>query len=421
MAGHQCPSSDRIARDIDVLSGSEYTASVNAIRRHAYLEAYRKTLDYFRREFELLGFSVSEDAVGNFVARNRPRGTRVFGLGSHCDSNRNGGRYDGTLGVVTALEVCRLNEERHLGLPLQVISFLEEEGSGFGEMLLGSRIVAQHVTEEQLRSVRAIDDGRAFFDLAREAGLEPEQWRECSHILDDLVAWIEVHIEQGRVLQDAGRTIGLVTAIAGYVHTDVQITGREGHAGATPMKARSDAGTVAAHVVTEVDHLAREAGDGTVGTVGSIEFWPGLRNVIPGKARLTLDIRGTNEQKFRGVAAASIDYARAAARSRGATVEALELQSAPPTIMDRQVLAGLEGAVRSTGIPYTMMTSGAAHDTMLVAERVPSAMVFVPCLDGISHSPLEEARPSDAALATEVVLRAISGLLPSADRSGVCE
>ncbi len=215
-------SAQRIERDIETLAGPDYTLSDEAIRRYAYTPVYRNTLDYFARELEAIGFAVAEDPVGTLVARNRPKGEPVFGIGSHCDSNRNGGKYDGTMGVVTALEVCRLNAELGLDLPLQLISFLEEEGSGFGQMLLGSRIIAQRVTEEDLRETfRAIDDGRSFWEHAADAGYEPERWRECAHVLDDLTGWIEMHIEQARVLQDTGNRIGLVTAIAGYVHADV--------------------------------------------------------------------------------------------------------------------------------------------------------------------------------------------------------
>jgi len=144
-------SAQRIGQDIETLSGSDYTRTDEAIRRYAYTPEYRNTLAYFTRELEALGFTVEQDPVGTLYARNRAQGEPVFGVGSHCDSNRNGGRYDGTMGVVTALEVCRLNEELGFGLPLQVISFLEEEGSGFGQMLLGSRIIAQRVEEEDLR------------------------------------------------------------------------------------------------------------------------------------------------------------------------------------------------------------------------------------------------------------------------------
>src|SRR5262249_15253564 len=221
---------------------------------------------------QAIGFEVGEDAVGTLVARNRPPGEKVFGIGSHCDSNRNGGKYDGTMGVVTALEVCRLDHELALGLPLQLISFLEEEGSGFGQMLLGSRIMLQRVTEEELRQkFLSIDDGRSFWEHAREAGYLPERWRESIRVLDDLSGWIEMHIEQARVLQDTGNRIGIVTAIAGYVHADVRVQGRADHAGATPMDFRLDPGPVAAASVLELERLARAAGQGTVGTVGQIQ------------------------------------------------------------------------------------------------------------------------------------------------------
>ncbi|MGH3013759.1 MAG: hydantoinase/carbamoylase family amidase, partial [Gaiellaceae bacterium] len=290
-------SAERIERDIETLAGPDYTRSEEAIRRYAYTPEYRATLDYFVRELELIGFEISYDPVGTLVARNRPPGEQVFGIGSHCDSNRNGGKYDGTMGVVTALEVCRLNAELCLGLPLQLVSFLEEEGSGFGQMLLGSRITAQRVTDEELREqFRAIDDGRSFWEHAEEAGYEPSRWRESLRILDDLTGWIELHIEQARVLQDTGNRLGVVTAIAGYIHADVFLEGRADHAGATPMDFRLDVAPVAARLILEVERLARKAGDGTVGTVGEIEFQPGIINVVPGRARLSLDTRGVVEQ-----------------------------------------------------------------------------------------------------------------------------
>jgi hydantoinase/carbamoylase family amidase len=404
-------SADRIERDVETLAGPEYTLSSEAIRRYAYTGVYRNTLGYFRRALEELGFEVFEDPVGTLVARNRPQGEPVFGVGSHCDSNRNGGKYDGTLGVVIALEVCRLNAELDLGLPLQVVSFLEEEGSGFGQMLLGSRIVAQRVTEEELREAfRAIDDGRSFWAHAEEAGCEPARWREAAHILDDLTGWIECHIEQARVLQDTGNRLGVVTAIAGYVHADIGVDGRADHAGATPMEFRLDPALVAAECVLELERLARAAGGGTVGTVGELELEPGIINVVPARARFSLDIRGVDEDAFRGVARDIAAYAAERAAARGMAARYAERQSLPATPLDGRIAAALEEAARATREPYMRMHSGAAHDTMCVADRVPSAMVFVPCKDGISHSPLEEASPADAAVAAEVVLNAIAKL-----------
>jgi hydantoinase/carbamoylase family amidase len=404
-------SARRIERDIETLAGPDYTLTSEAIRRYAYTDVYRRTLDYFVRELQALGFDVEEDAVGTLTARNRPKGEPVFGVGSHCDSNRNGGKYDGTMGVVTALEVCRLNEEQGLDLPLQLISFLEEEGSGFGQMLLGSRIIAQRVTEEDLRDrFRSLDDERSFWEHAADAGYQPDRWRECAHVLDDLTGWIEMHIEQARVLQDTGNRIGLVTAIAGYVHADVVFHGRGDHAGATPMDFRLDPTLPLAETIVELGRLAREAGQGTVGTVGEIEVDPGIINAIAANVRFSLDIRGPVEDAYKGVARDIAAFARQAAAARGMTADYRERQSIPPTPMDDRIVGALETATKATGEPYMRMHSGAAHDTMCVADRIPTAMVFVPCVEGISHHPAEDASPADAALAAEIILNAVRTL-----------
>jgi len=408
-------SGNRIARDIEVLSGPEYTTSSEAIRRYAYTGAYERTLSYFDAELRKVGFEVVRDPVGNLVARNRPPGEPVFGIGSHCDSNRNGGRFDGTLGVVAALELCRLNAERGLGLPIQLISWLEEEGSGFGELMLGSRIAAGLVTQRDLDAMRALDDGMSFMEQARAAGFEPERWRDSRHVLDDLAGWIEIHIEQGRVLQDAGIPIGLVTAITGYIHADLVITGRADHAGGTPMTGRIDAGVIAAETVLAVERLTQVAGDGTVGTVGQLVFEPGLRNVIPGRATVALDIRSVDQGQLTSVVESTIELARSSAAARGAAVEVVEHQRQPPTQMDADLVVALEACAKRLDVPTLRMASGAAHDTVFMAERVPSAMVFVPCKDGISHSPAEDARPADAALAVEVALGSIRDRLRASE------
>jgi allantoate deiminase len=404
-------SAERIRHDVETLAGADYTLSRDAIRRYAYTGVYRATLDYFTRVWEDLGFTVSEDPVGNLVARNRPPGEPVFGIGSHCDSNRNGGKWDGTLGVVSALEVCRCNADLGLDLPLQAISFLEEEGSGFGQMVLGSRIVAGRVDEDDLRErIRAIDDGRSFWEHAEAAGYEPARWRECAHILDDLIGWIELHIEQGRVLQDTGKQVGIVRAIAGYVHGDIVIDGRADHAGATPMGMRADTAVVAAQTILELERLAQQAGRGTVGTVGEIEVSPGLINAIPGRTRISLDVRGPEDDVVDGVVRDIDAFAERVGRERGVTAAYAQRQTVPATLMDADIVSALEQRAQESGSPFTTMISGAAHDTMCVADRAPTAMVFVPCRDGLSHTPVEEADPADAAVGVEVMLGAIHAL-----------
>jgi hydantoinase/carbamoylase family amidase len=403
-------STARIARDLETLAGPDFTCSQEAICRYAYTDAYRNTVDFIRAQLEQLGFDVSDDPVGTLVGRNRPDGEPVFGVGSHCDSNRNGGRYDGTLGVLSALELCRLNHELGLGLPLQLISFLEEEGSGFGVGLLGSRIIAQSTTEEELRRIRSLDDGRTFWEHAEAAGYSPERWREAAHVLDDLIGWIELHIEQARVLQDTGHRLGIVHAIAGIAWADVTVHGRGDHAGATPMDFRRDPLTVTAECVLELERLARAAGAGTVATVGEVDVSPGLINAIPERVRFSLDVRSADPDELRRVIDDTAAFAAQAAVERGMEVEFAERQLVAPTPLDGGVVAALEGSAREIGEPFLSMVSGAGHDTMCIAGRVPSAMVFVPCKDGISHHPDEHARPEDAALAVEVMLNAIRRL-----------
>jgi hydantoinase/carbamoylase family amidase len=199
----------------------------------------------------------------------------------------------------------------------------------------------------------------------------------------------------------------VVNAIAGYVHADVIVHGRGDHAGATPMDFRQDAGIVMAECMLELERLAKEAGGGTVGTVGEIELRPNLINAVPGQARFSLDIRGVDEEGFRGVARDIAAFAKEAAEKRGMSAEYAQRQTLSATPLDERVVAALEEAAEASGEPYMAMHSGAAHDTMSIADRVPSAMVFVPCKDGISHSPEEDANPADAALGAEVMLNAI--------------
>ncbi len=404
-------SAERIATDVRTLAAAPFTSSPDAVRRYAYTPEYRRTLDYLSERLRELDFEVHEDPIGNLVAQNAPRGARVYGIGSHVDSVRNGGAWDGTLGVVVALEICRLVREHDLDLPLRVISFLEEEGAGFGQMLLGSRVAAGRVQEAELRAeFCSIDDGRPFWEHAAAAGHEPARWRECADTLDGLDAWVETHIEQARQLQDGGQQIGIVDAIAGYIHGDLVLTGRADHAGGTPMGLRSDAFAMAAEVALELERIATTVGGGTVGTIGEVRTDPGVINVIPGEARLSLDVRGPDDRAVQRVVDGVAGAAQAVAARRDGTVRCSERQRCPATPMDGAVVSALAAAAEAAGVRHRRIVSGAAHDTMCVADRAPCAMVFVPCRDGVSHSPLEEADPADAAVAAEVVLNALLSL-----------
>jgi allantoate deiminase len=409
MASDLAQSARRIAADVEALTGERYTLPGAGITRYAYTDAYAATLDYFRAAFEALGFRVWSDPVGTLVASNAGPGERAFGMGSHCDSNRNGGPWDGTLGVVSALEACRIAQKSGLDMPLRVIAFLEEEASGFGQMLLGSRIILGAVTDEELASY-SDEHGVPFLEAAARAGYRPDERARAGEVLDGLVGWIELHIEQGRVLQDTGGRLGVVDAIAGYVHADLVVHGRADHAGATPMGYRSDAGLTAAEAVVELERIVTSRSPDTVGTIGALSLQPGIINVIPGRAEMTLDIRsvsGDHEKVYDDLGR----FVRARADARGQSVELRERNRVRSTPMDAHVVEALERAAALSGAPWRRMPSGAAHDTQMVARRVPSAMLFVPCLDGISHSPEESADPADAALGVQVMLAAARELL----------
>jgi allantoate deiminase len=397
---------------IQLLSEPPFTSQDGAVTRYAFTDAYLRTVDYLGERLRGLGFEVTLDPVGNLVARNCGPETRALAIGSHCDSVRGGGRYDGILGVLAAIEVARGNEQLGLGLPLQVISFVEEEASGFGQMLLGSRIASGQIDECTLREdVRALDDGRPFHEHARAAGLHPEAANDTRRTLDNLAAWIELHIEQGRLLDDAGEAIGVVEAIAGYVHADVEIIGQADHAGATPMGDRRDASIVAAELVLELERLALATGGGAVATAGELTVEPGAVNIIPGHVRVSLDVRAPEQRQVDGIVEQAWRRAQELAAGRGLDARYSERQRVAPVALDRGVIEALAEAVAARGVGWRRMISGAAHDTMCVAALLPSAMVFVPCRAGISHSPAELACTADAAVAVEVVLEAALALV----------
>ncbi len=401
-------SAERMDLDVETLAGPDFTSSSEAICRYSWIPEYTNTTAYFKGELEAIGFDAWEDPVGNLLGRNRPKGEPAFGLGSHHDSNRNGGKYDGTLGVVTALEVCRLSRELDLDLSLQLMSFIEEEASGFGQGVLGSRVIVGRVTDEELREkFLATDDGRSFWEHAEHAGLDPANWRDCAQALEGLTGWIELHIEQGLELQDGNLSVGIVNAIVGVNWVDLMFHGRADHAGGTAMSSRADAGIAAAETVVELERLVNAQTEPARGTAGVGEFKPGLYNVIPGEAHLGLDIRSTEAAVYDALIAEISAFAKERGAARGVTVDASLNPLTSATTMDANVVGALEAAAAESGHAYTVMFSGGGHDTQNIALHIPSAMVFVPCKDGISHSPAEDADTADAAVAVEVMLNAI--------------
>jgi allantoate deiminase len=369
-----------------------------------YLTApVREVHALLRGRMEALGMTVSVDAVGNLRGVWKPEGARGGRLmvGSHIDTVPDAGAFDGVLGVTMALELVELAQERKLRLPIEVIAFSEEEGVRFGAAFLGSRAVAGRFDAALLKLTDR--DGVTMEDAIRGFGLEPERIAEAA-MGDDVSGYFEMHIEQGPVLENEGLSVAAVTSIVGQSRSQVKFTGHANHAGTTPMHLRRDALAGAAEWIGEVEARAKRT-DRLVATVGRMAVEPNAGNVIPGVATLGFEARHAGDAVRKEAVEDLMERAKAIAAQRGLRLESTMLMDQPAVPMDERLTAYLSEAMEAVGTPAKQMTSGAGHDAMVMAARVPAAMIFLRSPGGISHHPEETVREEDVAAALEVGLR----------------
>ena len=390
-----------LAAEIETMRS--FSNAGDGVTRLSLTKSYIEALEHLESSFRDLDFRVWYDPVRNFIASNVNPGESCLAMGSHIDSVPNGGAFDGTAGVLCALEVARALP----AMPLKIFSFICEEGSRFGSGLLGSRCVAGVVSADDLGKYTD-PDGISFYDAASAAGFKPDQVAECGDNLRGVQAFLEIHIEQGRVLEEHGHDLGIVTNIVGLAHATLEIHGRADHAGATPMLLRSDAGITAAEVVLELERIATRASDTAVGTVGVIHFSPGAKNVIPGKAVLGIDVRDQRESVITEVLDDVRKYAEERAHSREQHISYRENLRTSPVPLNESMVSLLTQKAEALGLRYTQMVSGGGHDAMMLAKHVPTGMLFVPCRDGVSHSPQEHAEVGHLAAAVAVAAEALA-------------
>jgi allantoate deiminase len=354
------------------------------------------------------GMQARLDAIGNAVGRwegARPALPCLM-LGSHLDTVRDAGRYDGMLGVVTAIEcVDALNRAgRRLPFAVEVVGFGDEEGVRFGTTLLGSRAIAGTLDPGVLKASDA--QGRTIAQALRDFGLDPDAVASVSRRPGEVLAYAELHIEQGPVLEAEGLPVGVVSAINGFSRLRVTLRGQAGHAGTVPMKLRRDALAAAAECVLAVERAAR-ARPHVVGTVGRIEARPGAINVIPGQAQLTVDLRAPEDAARQETAAAVRTELARVCESRGIGFEIETLQELGSSGCAPWLMAQLGRAVESEGLRVLHLPSGAGHDGMAMKAIADIAMLFVRCKGGISHNPAEAISEEDAATGARVLYRFI--------------
>lgn len=349
---------------------------------------------------EAAGLQTRRDAVGNVIGRLGAGGQRTLLIGSHFDTVRDAGRYDGPLGLLVAIACLeRLRDQgRSLPYAVEVIAFADEEGVRYGTGYLGSSVVAGSF--EEIALGRRDADGITLADAIRSVGGDPEGLAGVRRDPKGLIGYYEVHIEQGPVLEDAGVPLGVVDAIAGQSRARVAFIGKAGHAGTVPMALRRDALCAAAEFIGAVEALAH-AQDCVVATVGEIEVQPGTSNVIPGRVDLSLDVRHASDSVRESLVTQLLERASTIADQRNCG-HGWELPQDTKAVVCSQELTGLVAeAVKATGQPVVRLTSGAGHDAVMLSRIVPVAMLFVRCAGGISHSPAESVITEDVAAAIE--------------------
>ncbi|AKL37024.1 TPA: allantoate amidohydrolase [Klebsiella michiganensis] len=358
------------------------------------------------------GMTVWQDSVGNICGRyeGEQEGAPAILLGSHLDTVRNAGRYDGMLGVLTAIEVVHgLHQQgRRLKQAIEIVGFCDEEGTRFGITLLGSRGITGTWPESWLAQTDA--DGVSVAQAMVLAGLDPARIHLAARRPEEIAAYLELHIEQGPCLEQEGLALGVVEAINGARRLNCRFTGEAGHAGTVPMSHRKDALAAAAEWMVRVETLTREQGGNRVATVGTLRCAPGAVNVIPGDVTLTLDIRGPHDQPLDALLDTLLNEAQAIASRRQLRFSAEEFYRIAATACDSGLQQVLSEAVQAVQGRSLTLPSGAGHDAIAMAERWPSAMLFVRCKGGISHHPAESVTADDVALAIAAYSRAVSAL-----------
>ncbi|MRT57994.1 allantoate amidohydrolase [Enterobacteriaceae bacterium RIT693] len=358
------------------------------------------------------GMTTWQDAVGNICGRyeGKQEGAKAILLGSHLDTVRNAGRYDGMLGVLCALEVVAYLHQHNLQLEqaIEIVGFGDEEGTRFGITLLGSRGLTGTWPGHWLNCEDA--SGVSVAQAMVLAGLDPSRIANAERPKTDFSAYLELHIEQGPVLEEEDLALGVVTAINGACRLNCSFTGHAGHAGTVPMALRKDALAAAAEWMTLIEATTRRYGPDEVATVGTLSCAPGAVNVIPGDVKLTLDIRSPHDESLERLLNQLLAEGEAIAARRGVQFSAEAYYAIPATPCDAKLQATLAQAVSDVQGRCLSLPSGAGHDAIAIAERWPSAMLFVRCEKGISHHPAEAVIESDVALAVQAFTQAVTKL-----------
>ena len=403
---------ERLVKDFEAMA--QLTAPGEGINRLAFTDADWAGRQYIIDRMTDAGLSVEIDDFGNVIGYKigkKPDLPAVM-VGSHTDSVPNGGNYDGVVGVLSAIEVIRsmIDDGYEHDHTIAVVSFMCEESGRFGNATLGSKAMRGELTLQDLHHL--VDkQGISLYEALKGRNLNPDGIETMAY-KRPVKSFTEIHIEQGKVLEHEQKTIGIVTGIAAPERFYVTIRGNADHSGATPMNLRHDALCGASKIILGIEEIASmQEEPPVVGTVGVVEVTPGAMNVIPGAVKLGVDIRSISKAARNSVVTLVKDFIDINAEKRGLSYTIETIAQDHPVEMHPAMIREIEEAVKSVGVEYMTIPSGAGHDAMHWAEVVPTGMIFIPCRDGISHNPAEFAEMYDivtGAAVLDKVLRKLS-------------
>ncbi|WP_226668507.1 Zn-dependent hydrolase [Metabacillus litoralis] len=401
-----CIDENRLKRRIEQLS----TCSLPSIgvTRLPFTKESLKAEELIIEWMKEANMSVMRDAMNNIIGRYEGKysDSPVLMIGSHLDSVVDAGKYDGVLGVVSAIEVIQfLNDHKIVPTnPIEVVSFCDEEGTRFHTTFLGSKAIAGTLTDKDLEIQD--DNGCSISEALLGIGLNPSLYKNAKRKVDDLLGYLELHIEQGPILQENNLPCGIVTGFAGASRYTICIEGNAGHAGTVPLQNRKDALTGAAEAILLLEKSAKNT-EGILATVGKLEIQPGASNVIPGRVTFTLDARDVDDQRKQTFIREAFREIRKICLNRGLLFHYDEVLSISPVYCCTEYVSIIENVLENNSIRPLKMVSGAGHDAMAISDITKVAMIFVRCKDGISHHPDEFVSCHDMKIGTKVLLETV--------------
>ncbi|GED31110.1 Zn-dependent hydrolase [Brevibacillus centrosporus] len=387
------------------------TQEVGGITRLSFSPEERAAKDLVTGFMKEAGLSVREDEVGNLIGRKEgtnPNAPVVL-IGSHLDSVPSGGNFDGPLGVLSGVEALQTMNEQGVETehPIEVIAFTDEEGTRFGYGMIGSRGIAGLLKEDEL--VSRDEAGISIAEAMANVGLDPAQISKAAREPGSVKAYVELHIEQGKVLESRDLSVGIVSGVAGPLWLKFILEGEAGHAGATPMNMRKDPLAAAAEVMLVIERQAARQ-EISVGTVGKLQVFPGGVNIIPGRVEFTLDLRDVDIQVRDQVEQAIMAEAEAICAKRGVKLQVELLQRINPAVCSEEIRSAIQAACAAEGLETITLPSGAGHDCMQLTELCPVGMIFARSKDGISHNPAEYTSKEDCGNGAQVLYRTVLSL-----------